>query len=97
MKKPDRSYDMGYTCFMDMTKDEFKYIFLGKKPPVHEKIKISDLPTDSLPESIDWRTKKVLTPIKDQGMCGSCWAFSTTGSLEALFAIKGKGLLSFSE
>jgi cathepsin L len=42
----------------------------------------------SLPTSIDWRLKGVLSAIKDQGICGSCWAFSTTGALEGAYQIK---------
>jgi len=46
---------------------------------------------------VDWRTKNAVIPIKDQQHCGSCWAFSTTGSLEGAFAIGTGKLTSLSE
>lgn len=49
------------------------------------------------PASVNWITAGAVTPVKDQGQCGSCWSFSTTGALEGAFFIKNKNLQSFSE
>lgn len=54
-------------------------------------------PASNLPNEVNWADKGAVTPVKNQGQCGSCWAFSTTGSLEGAHFIATQKLDSFSE
>jgi len=58
-----------------------------------------EISKDSIPDSIDWRTKNpnILTKVKNQGRCGSCWAFSVTETLESREALLGNPLKVLSE
>lgn len=92
------SYTLGVTPFADYTLEEFKkYVTLSAYDLGNDICTSQTKGTGTYPDSIDWRQKNAVTPVKDQGQCGSCWSFSTTGAVEGAYAIKTGKLVSFSE
>uniref|UniRef100_A0A0B7ATS0 Cathepsin F n=1 Tax=Arion vulgaris TaxID=1028688 RepID=A0A0B7ATS0_9EUPU len=93
------SAQYGATVFADISEEEFRKLYLGFKAPITPKRQWpkAQIPNEPIPESWDWRDHNAVTSVKNQGGCGSCWAFSTTGNIEGQWALKSKNLLSLSE
>jgi len=94
------SYTLGVGPFADITAEVFKAERLGFKPSESDDtpaLEFDRWQGEVLADSVDWVTKGVVTPVKDQGQCGSCWAFSTTGAIESGYALASGSLVSLSE
>jgi len=80
----------------DWTQEEYKKL-LGYKSEMKQANEVMQLDTSNLADSVNWVTKGAVTDVKNQGQCGSCWAFSTTGSIEGADQIAGGALTPLSE
>ncbi|KAG7633685.1 Peptidase C1A papain C-terminal [Arabidopsis suecica] len=105
--KKNRSYKLKLNKFADLTINEFKNAYTGSNIKHHRMLQgpkrgskqfmYDHENLSKLPSSVDWRKKGAVTEIKNQGKCGSCWAFSTVAAVEGINKIKTNKLVSLSE
>ncbi|KAG2238486.1 hypothetical protein Bca52824_092278 [Brassica carinata] len=100
------TYKLGLTIFADLTNDEYRSLYLGARTePARRMAKAKNVNrkysaavnNEALPETVDWRQKGAVNAIKNQGTCGSCWAFSTAAAVEGINKIVTGELISLSE
>jgi len=87
----------GVTKFMDLSQEEFRRMYANYVPlnsTEHQNIKKFD--SENLADAIDWRAKGAVTGVKDQGQCGSCWAFSATEAIESTYFLATGQLIELS-
>ena len=94
--KGNHSFTMAHNQTSDWSADEYKQLLglMQTDKDVNKNVKTFD---ESSSGYVNWKDAGAVTPVKDQGHCGSCWAFSTTGSLEGAHYVATGKLQSFSE
>ncbi|KAM3391132.1 hypothetical protein ACQJBY_012660 [Aegilops geniculata] len=100
----EEGFRLGMNRFADLTNDEFRAAYLGVKGAaernragrvVGERYRHDG--AEELPEAVDWREKGAVAPVKDQGQCGSCWAFSAVSTVESINQIVTGEMVALSE
>ncbi|TKY55678.1 Cysteine proteinase RD21a [Spatholobus suberectus] len=101
----NHTYKLGLNKFADMTNEEYRAMYFGTKSDNERRVtktkstghRYAYNAGDRLPLHVDWRLKGAVAPIKDQESCGSCWAFSTVATVEAINKIVTGKFVSLSE
>lgn len=99
-RKLNQSYWLDLNGFADLTNDEFKSMYITKCTHAFRStpsLRYQYRHGDKFPNSVDWREKGAVTHVKNQGPCGSCWAFSAVGAVEGINQIVTNQLISLSE
>jgi len=91
----ESSYKLGHNQFSDWTHEEYRSLLGLREGLQQENVVVFN--ADGLPESVNWVEAGAVTGVKNQGSCGSCWSFSTTGAMEGAHYVATGELLSFSE
>lgn len=97
---PDATFTVEMNALGDLTDEEYNNIYNGlrlSEPYEFKAPEIDERPLLGLASSVDWRQKGIVAPVKNQGQCGSCWAFSAAGALESAHAQKTGSLVRLSE
>jgi len=99
-----KTWKMGVNQFTDQHDEEFQQLLGLNKALLHlqkyqdNSVKIPSLEsTLALPDKVDWRDRNIISPVKDQGRCGSCWTFGTAENIESFWAMKTGKLNDLSE
>jgi cathepsin L len=97
----EETYTMGPNQFTDLTLEEFQALpirgFVASSKMGMPNLGVHEFNGEALATTMNWVTKGAVTPVKNQGQCGSCWAFSTTGGTEGAWEIGTGSLVSLSE
>ncbi|KAM0057875.1 putative actinidain [Helianthus debilis subsp. tardiflorus] len=103
----NKSYKVGLNQFADLTNEEYRSMYLGTKVDPYRRIakmqrgeisrRYAVQENEMFPAKVDWRERGAVSPVKNQGGCGSCWAFSTVASVEGIDKIVTGDLISLSE